>query len=1285
MLFASAMTLALNTQLVRTESAPASPSEQEPPGIEWSDHYGWGKDEYASCVQQTTDGGYVVAGSTSSGSRGIDGMIFKTNSSGGWEWGWAYGGDGYDSFYSVQQTADGGYILGGTTDPIGSTPSNIWLLKTDGNGREVWETTLGDPQGEDSASCVAQTRDGGYIIAGKTGNLLVPFAYDFSLVKTSANGTLEWSKKFGAEGIDFADSAQQTADGGYIVAGTTNSFDSTDGWLIKTDAGGDFMWGQAYGNYDALDQFYSVQQTGDGGYIAAGSTNSSGRVKPDFWLVKINATSGIVWSKTFGGLDSEYAHSVQQTSDGGFVLAGPTYSPSAGSPDFFVVKTDVNGNAEWSQNYGTPDTDYATSVHETRDGGFIVAGYTYYSGGGSSTDTWLVKIDGDADNDGLADSWERNGIDCDKDGILDLNLSALKADWKHKDLFVEIDYMGSDGTHDHKPDPEAIEQVKTAFKNAPVKNPDNKDGITLHVEIDEEMQHADLFRVWTDYDAIRTGWFGNQTQRNSIQAISAKKLVYRYCLFIHSQQWFNTTSNAWEIEHSSGICEGSADPTGPANDFLVSLGGCPGGKGTTDEQAATFMHELGHALGLNHGGGDEINFKPNYLSIMNYAFQFPNFNRNRPLDYSRVKLPALNEASLNENAGIGAEVTGQPLMTVFSNRWGNASILSAGYLPIDWNQNGNDTDANVIANINNFRRWNEGTPGDEILTGYNDWENIRYGFQAADNFAEGSHGGRPIGELTWEDVEFMRESVKSTHDVAVVDIDIPEPVIVKGSSIDLNITLMNQGGNTEAFTVTVYANATSIASIDLTLERGNIAKIDLIGETAGFSEANYVLSAFATPVTGETDVADNRYTHGILTVTSSSSGWVEWSRSYTKTYGDDREFHDVAHSVCQTADGGFALAGETGYENGEFWLVKTYPNGSIEWDKTFGSGTIYYQDGAYSLQQTSEGGFIIAGYARPPQKKNSLWLLKTDSVGNAIWNKTYGGNSSYWSGDQWVVKQAKDGGYVACGDRRSQPPSGERSEMWLIRTDSAGKELWNKTYGATDWAQAYSVWQTADGGYILGGSTSSLESTYGAALLVKTDSLGNQQWSKTYANARIFSLQQTTDGGYILAGSISYSGPGDYGDFWLAKTDSNGNTQWNKTYSCTRLLDCWIEQANSVQQTKDGGYVLAGFAGSAGPANDEVWIVKTDEAGNVQADLTFGMGRRDCAYSVIETQDGAYVAAGSTEPAEHSAPYDFLLAEFRILIVIPEFPAWMIMPLLVVLTLATAALLRRRKLTYRSF
>jgi hypothetical protein len=219
---------------------------------------------------------------------------------------------------------------------------------------------------------------------------------------------------------------------------------------------------------------------------------------------------------------------------------------------------------------------------------------------------------------------------------------------------------------------------------------------------------------------------------------------------------------------------------------------------------------------------------------------------------------------------------------------------------------------------------------------------------------------------------------------------------------------------------------------------------------------------------------------------------------------------------------------------------------------------------------------------------------------------------------------------------------------------------------------------------VLGGYASSPESNFGAAYLVKTDSLGNEQWNRTYPAKRVFSLQQTADEGYVLAGAMYYSGQNDYCDFWILKTDSNGNTQWDRTFDCTRLINITpdsLEEAYCVRQTIDGGYILAGRTFPYGERSAAIWIVKTDTDGNIQTDLVYGgeNSREDVAYSVQETHDGAYIAAGYTIRNEDPYPIDVLLIKFNLITIIPEFMPHLILPIFVMTTLALAAIVVFRK------
>ena len=256
------------------------------------------------------------------------------------------------------------------------------------HGLIMWARTYGGTGNEFALSVVANS-DGGYTIVGGAAESVE--VSGFWLIKTDESGDMLWNRTYGGLAYDVAHALIETADGGYAIVGRTTSFSSGyyDFWLVKTDAAGNMEWNKTYGGTE-WDIAHSVVQTSDGGYVIAGSTDSFGAGLDDVWLVKTNSSGNMEWNKTYGGTGNDSAHSIVATSDGGHAIAGYTNSSGAGANDFFLVKNDATGNMEWNQTYGGSSLDEAYSLVATSDGGYAIAGTTKSFGAGDQ-DFWLVK------------------------------------------------------------------------------------------------------------------------------------------------------------------------------------------------------------------------------------------------------------------------------------------------------------------------------------------------------------------------------------------------------------------------------------------------------------------------------------------------------------------------------------------------------------------------------------------------------------------------------------------------------------------------------------------------------------------------------------------------------------------------------------------------------------------------------------------------------------------------------------------------------------------------------
>lgn len=354
----------------------------------WNKTFGGKYGDGAWCLQETKDGGFILSGNTASRGEGSDLYLVKTDRFGNSTWSRIYGGSGEDVGYYVRETTEGGFIIAGSTSSYSMGDEMLWLVKTDSNGSMTWDTTFGGfvSSSGDGGWSVQQTADGGYIVAGYTQSLGVG-RKDLWLIKTDGNGSMIWNRTFGGIEDDVAMSVLQSSDGGYIAAGRTASFGQggDDIWLVKTDSIGGELWNETFGGRGD-DVGFQVVENADG-YAVVGRTESGERDER-IQLIKVDLAGRKMWERRYRGSS---AASLQPTSDGGYIIAGRVDDRVSGR-DALLIKADSRGEEQWSMKLGGLGDDMGTFAIQCTDGSYLMAGITSSFGMGRE-DAWLVKIE----------------------------------------------------------------------------------------------------------------------------------------------------------------------------------------------------------------------------------------------------------------------------------------------------------------------------------------------------------------------------------------------------------------------------------------------------------------------------------------------------------------------------------------------------------------------------------------------------------------------------------------------------------------------------------------------------------------------------------------------------------------------------------------------------------------------------------------------------------------------------------------------------------------------------
>ncbi len=358
--------------------------------------FGGSGDDGAYSLFAIPDSGFALAGYTaSSGAGGTDFLVMKLSPSGALQWARTFGGPADDWAYSLVGTTDGGLAVAGYTASFGSGGTDFMVTRVSSSGSLDWARTFGGA-GDERAYSIVEIPDGGLVIAGYTTSF-GSGGTDFLLIKLSSSGDLDWAKTFGGVQYDWASSATRTSDGGLVVAGYTSSFGNggADFILLKISSSGTLDWAKTFGGVD--DEWaYSINEIPGGDLILAGYTSSFSAGPADAMILRITPSGDLRWARTAGGGAGDYSCGAAWCPDGGLVFVGYTSSFGAGWGDILVFKLSSTGSLIWARTFGGPDDEQPSSVVLTPQAGIAIAGRTTSSGAGS-WDCVLLQVDASGD------------------------------------------------------------------------------------------------------------------------------------------------------------------------------------------------------------------------------------------------------------------------------------------------------------------------------------------------------------------------------------------------------------------------------------------------------------------------------------------------------------------------------------------------------------------------------------------------------------------------------------------------------------------------------------------------------------------------------------------------------------------------------------------------------------------------------------------------------------------------------------------------------------------------
>ena len=1291
----------------------------------WAKTYGGSGGDAANAIQQTSDGGYIVAGYTFSfGAGDSDFWVLKLTADGSVAWQKTYGGSPYESPTFIQQTWDGGYIVAGETN-FGAGSGDVWVLKLDSLGNVTWQKTFGGSK-EDNPWSIQQTSDGGYIVAGYTYSFGQGFD-DSWVLKLDSLGNVTWQKTFGGPSLGIEDGAwsiQQTLDGGYIVGGYTQL---SGAWILKLNGDGNIEWQKTY---TILHIATSIQQTSDGGYIVAGGTTFSGAGGTDFLVLKLNANGNIEWQKTYGGPSDDNPLSIQQTSDDGYFVAGITNSFGAGGYDALVIKLDSMGTVVWQKTYGGSDFEFVNlNSQQTSDGGYIVAAQTRSFGAGGY-DALVIKLDSDG-----------NIFGCPAGLIRTPSVSVGTP------TGTATSHSSTIGTSSATVTNTTVTPVTTTVIPGSVCTGIQTYSLTIVVSGAGSVTLDPLGGTYNsgasvtltpypgaDYFFYQWSGGGCSGSGSCIVTMDANKTVTATFLLSAGDSDGDGLPDGWEMANFGNLNQvGSGDPDGDgysnAREFALgtnpnNFSSYPTGYVPDAERAALIdLYNFTNSPGWNNKGGWDTMTGPecSWYGIICTGdghveqIKLDSNNLQGTIPSSIRNLTNLLSLYLSSNQLTGSippelgSMTNLQILNLSYNqltgsippRLGSMTNLLWLYL---YNNQLSGTIPKELKNLTNllylclFSNQLTGPIPPEL------------GLGSLENLLEISlHDNQLTGSIPPELGNLIKLEALSLAGNQLTG-PIPDE-LASLTNLVLFALSANQltgpipawlGSLTKLEYLNLAANQLtgsipdSLGSLN-NLQNINLSSNHLTGSIPAWLESltklEYLylssnqltgtipdslgslinlrmLWLYGNQLTGPIPVSLKNLTQ----LTNNVGIDLRWNALYTtddtlRTFLNSKQNGGNWENTQTVAPTNLTATALSSTSVQLTWtpIIYTGDTGGYEvyYSMTSGGTYTYYTTTAAKSDPTAtvtgltagiEYFFRIRTVTNPhANNQNTVYsdytsevaekqLLTVVKLGNGTVRSQVVGidcgstcSQSYDVGTIVTLTAAPDSGSYFGGWSGPCLTSGLTCKVTMDETKTVTANFtttppavttWAKTYGGSSYDSAESIQQTSDGGYIVAGKTGSFGAGNYDMWVLKLNADGSVAWQKTYGGAGYDSYpapQQTSDGGYIVAGGTNSFGAGGY-DFWVLKLNADGSVAWQKTYGGVGGYDI----AFSIQQTSDGGYIVAGQTTSFGAGNTDAWVLKLNPDGSVAWQKTYGGAADDFAYSIQQTSDGGYIVAAST-------------------------------------------------------